>query len=260
MQYTIKPANSWINDNILQLLECVSHFVTPAPDAYCVYSPLATVVLREVIPTHQVGINIKLALLSDYLCGLSYLHEEKNVMHLDISPGNLAITSLDNPKGIIIDLDAAVEPVSCFDHGKGTLPYLAPEIIALKHKHTDKPFERCVDVWALGLCMFDLCQSEFLLWTRLHPRETRQQRSLLQDNTVSEDRYLKFLRKMDEMKTSAETGFHTQLFAWIEAMTKFRVADRETASQLYSKVSDTSKLLGGGSIVPLRAAKRPREE
>ena len=181
-------------------------------------------------------------------------------MHLDISPGNLAITSLDNPKGIIIDLDAAVESGPCFDHGKGTLSYLAPEIIDLKNKHTDKPFERSVDVWALGLCMFDLCQSEFLLWTRLHPRETLQQRLSQQDNTISTERYIKFLRKMDEMKTSAETSLHTQLFTWIETMTKFEAADRQTASQLYSEVSNTSKLLGRGSIVPRRAAKRPREE
>ena len=260
MQYKTRPANSWIQDNILQLLECISHFATPAPDAYCVYSPLATVVLKEVIPTYQVGIDTKVALLSDYLCGLSYLHEQKNVMHLDISPGNLAITSLDNPKGIIIDLDAAVESGPCFDHGKGTLPYLAPEIIDLKNKRTDKPFERSVDVWALGLCMFDLCQSEFLLWTHLHPRETRQQRSLQQDNTVSIDRYLRFQRKMDEMKTSAETSSHAQLFAWIEAMTQFEVADRQTASQLFHEVSVVSKVLDRGRIIPQRAAKRPREE
>ena len=181
-------------------------------------------------------------------------------MHLDISPGNLAITSLDNPKGIIIDLDAAVESGPCFDHGKGTLPYLAPEIVALKYKRTDQPFERSVDIWALGLCMFDLCQSEFLLWTRLHPQETRQQRALQQDNTVSPDRYAKFLRKMDEMKSSAETSLHTELFTWIETMTSFRAANRQAASQLYSEVSDAFKLLDRGSIIPQTAAKRPREE
>ena len=216
--------------------------------------------MRELIPTHQVGINTKDALLSDYLCGLSYLHEQKNVMHLDISPGNLAITSLDNPKGIIIDLDAAVESVPCFDHGKGTLPYLAPEIVALKERRTNNPFGRSVDVWALGLCMFDLCQSEFLLWTRLHPQETRQQRLLQQGNTVSPDRYLKFQRKIDEMKDSAETSLHTQLFTWIETMTRFRAANRQTASQLYSKVSESSKPLDRGSITVQRVAKRAREE
>ena len=181
-------------------------------------------------------------------------------MHLDISPGNIAITSLDNPKGIIIDLDAAVESGPCFDHGKGTLPYLAPEIIALKYKHTDKPFERSVDIWALGLCMFDLCQSEFLLWTGLRPQETRQQRISQRDNTISRDRYMKFLKKMDEMRVSAENTLHTQLFTWIESMTKFEAADRQTAGQLYFEVSEISKLLDRGSIVPRRAAKRAREE
>ena len=180
-------------------------------------------------------------------------------MHLDISPGNLAITSLDNPKGIIIDLDAAVESGPCLDHGKGTLTYLAPEIVDLKRKVSDKPFERSVDIWALGLCMFDLCQSEFLLWTRLHPPETRQQRAL-QDNTVTTDRYAKLRRKLDDMKTTAETRFHTDLFTWIEKMTAINVAKRQTASQLYHQVSKASEILGRGGIAPQRAAKRPREE
>ena len=181
-------------------------------------------------------------------------------MHLDISPGNLAITSLDNPKGIIIDLDAAVESVPCFDHGKGTLPYLAPEIVALKNGVTNKPFEKSVDIWALGLCMFDFCQGGFLLWTDLHPRETRQQRLMQQDNTVSDDRYQKFQRELDRLKISPETSFHAQLFDCIETMTNVKAEKRKTASYLYSKVIDASKAIGRGSLVPQRAAKRPREE
>lgn len=238
----------------------MSHFATAAPDAYCVYAPLATVVLREVISTYKSGIDTKIALLSDYLCGLSYLHEQKSVVHLDISPGNLAITALDSPKGIIIDLDAAVECVFCFDHGKGTLLYLAPEIIDLKYKLNDKPFEKSVDVWALGLCMFDLCKSKFLLWTHLHPQETREQRLMHQDNTVSRNRYQKFLENLEEMKTTAETSIHTRLFSWIEEMTKYEAADRLTARNLYSKTISVSKDLGRGSIVPHRVAKRPRED
>ncbi|MCJ1381214.1 hypothetical protein MMC17_004323 [Xylographa soralifera] len=244
------------HENILQLLECVENFETAVPDAYCVYTPLATVTLRDIIPTHQTGIKTKIALLSDYLCGLSYLHEQKNVMHLDISPGNLAVMSLNNPKGIIIDLDAMVDSIPCKDHSKGTMIYLAPEIMDLKNKKTDKPFERSVDVWALGLCMFDLCQGEFLLWKRLHPRESSPQLS----NAVSEDRYLKFQKKMQEMKSSAATPSHTEFFTWVEEMVQYYARQRSTASQLHSTVFDVSKFLGRDSIVPLRAAKRARED
>ena len=256
----IELADLWLQDNILQLLDSVHHLNGPAPDAYCVYSPLATVVLREIIATHQTGITTKLALLSDYLSGLSYLHDQKTVMHLDISPGNLAITSLNSPKGIIIDLDAAVQSVSCFDHRKGTLPYLAPEIIDLKSSTTNKPFERSVDVWALGLCMFDLCQRQCMSWTRLNPPETPHQRSLQPDNTVSRDRYQKFLAKMDSMKTSAETTLDTRFFTFIERMTKYSAASRPTASKLYAEVFEFSESLGRGTIVPHRVAKRSREE
>lgn len=178
-------------------------------------------------------------------------------MHLDISPGNLAITSLENPKGFIIDLDAAVESGPCFDHGKGTLPYLAPEIIDLKERHTHKPFEKSVDVWALGLCLFDLCQGEFISWTRMHPQEKG---SSPQDNVVSRDRYQKFLKKLDAMKISAPTKLHTELFISIERMTEFKAADRETARQLYFEVFKTSKHLDKSIILPQRVSKRPREE
>ena len=65
---------------------------------------------------------------------------------------------------------------------------------------------------------------------------------------------------MDDMKTCAENGFQTQLFAWIETMTKFSVADRQTASQLYTQIIAVSKVLDRGSIFLHRAAKRPREE
>ena len=124
----------------MQLIGCIDYSEASVPTAYCVYSPLATVVIKDIIPTHQVDINTRIALLSDYLCGLAFLHEKKGVMHLDISPGNLAITSLEDPKGIIIDLDAAVKSEFCSDQSKGTLPYLAPEIIDLRMDRSNKPF------------------------------------------------------------------------------------------------------------------------
>ena len=245
-----------VQDNILQLLECVENFKTAVPDAYCVYTPLTTVTLRDIIPTHHTGIKTKIALLSDYLCGLSYLHEQKMVMHLDISPGNLAIMSLNNPNGIIIDLDSMVKSNPSYDHDKGTVIYLAPEIIDLKNNKDGKPFERSVDVWALGLCMFDLCRSKFLSWTNLHPPERPQQLP----NAVSLERFSKFQKMMHEMKSSAATPSHTDLFTWIEEMVEYLAQDRRTASQLYSAVLDSSKSLGRDSIVLKRVAKRARED
>lgn len=231
----------------MQLIECLEYSKSSVPSAYCVHTPLATVVIKDVIPTHQVGINTRIALLSDYLCGLAFLHEKKGVMHLDISPGNLAITSLEDPKGIIIDLDAAVKSELCSDHSKGTLPYLAPEIIDLRINRSNKPFGKSVDIWALGICMFDLSQGEFIWWGR-------------NENRVSEDRHNKFLEKMGKMLTRAESDSEVDFCNWIEAMTAFIPENRETAGELYSQVSEVAKLVDRGSIVQQRIAKRPREE
>lgn len=230
----------------MQLIECIEYSKSSVPNAYFVYSPLATVVIKDIIPTHQVGINTRIALLSDYLCGLAFLHEKKGVMHLDISPGNLAITSLEDPKGIIIDLDAAVKSEFCSDHSKGTLAYMAPEIIRLRINRSNQPFEKSVDIWALGICMFDLSQGEFIWWGR--------------ENRVSQDRYEKFLEKIGKMQTRAENNFEVDFCDWIEAMTAFRPENRKTAGVLYSQVSDVAKKMDRGSIVLQRTAKRPREE
>lgn len=120
------------HNNILQLLECISNFDTKVPDACCIYTPLTSSNLADVITSYKPDVHAKTALFADYLNGMSYLHDQKGIMHRDISPGNLAITSFSKPRGIIIDLDAATTDSTSTDHMKGTLPFLAPEIIALK--------------------------------------------------------------------------------------------------------------------------------
>lgn len=93
----------------MQFLNCVSGFDTGIPGAYCIYAPLAEASLSHVINAYTPDNAAKLAFFADYLSGLSFLHDQKGIMHRDISPGNLAITSLHNPKGIIIDLDSATK-------------------------------------------------------------------------------------------------------------------------------------------------------
>ena len=107
----------------------------------------------------------QVALLKDYANGLSHLHE-KGIMHRDIKPENLAITSIKDPTGVILDLDGATTSKTSTDHMQGTVPYLAPEIIALKDwkpRHGPIPcsYEKSDDIWALGLSMF-------ALWTNHH--------------------------------------------------------------------------------------------
>ena len=116
--------------------------------------------LKDVISSYETNSAAQLALLKDYITGLSHLHD-KGIMHRDIKPENLAIRSIQDPIGVILDLDAATTLKSSTDHTKGTVPYLAPEIIALKDwSPSDGPvpqsYEKRIGLWTLGLSMYAL--------------------------------------------------------------------------------------------------------
>jgi serine/threonine protein kinase len=100
--------------------------------------------------------------MNDYLKGLSFIHQ-KGIMHRDINPKNLAVTSLDDPIGVIIDLDSATSFDASTDHMGGTAAYLAPKIISLKWNNLGR-YDKAVDVWALGLSMFAIHIGRRLRW------------------------------------------------------------------------------------------------
>ena len=113
----------------------------------------------EIADQKKVSLACQVTLFRHYLKGLSFLHDEKGVMHRDIKPANLGVVTLNPPVGVVFDLDAASREETSVDHKKGTLSYLAPEIVALKdwdlgrrnRNSPPPPYGRKVDVWALGI-------------------------------------------------------------------------------------------------------------
>jgi len=77
-------------------------------------------------------------------------------MHRDIKPGNLAVVSRKPLSAILLDFGAATLDQQSSDHMAGTIPYLAPEVIALKEGASRKPYDKMVDIWGLGLSCFEL--------------------------------------------------------------------------------------------------------
>ena len=98
----------------------------------------------------------------DCHAGLAYLHSE-SIMHRDIKRQNIGIR-LDPLQAVLQDFGSAKECLTCTDHRAGTVPYLAPEVLALKVSEGSKgdqvPYTHAVDVWGLGIAF-----SEALLGT-----------------------------------------------------------------------------------------------
>jgi serine/threonine protein kinase len=98
----------------------------------------------------------RLTLIEQMLEGLAFIHSE-GCMHRDIRPENVLVSS--SPlQAVIIDFGCATFDKTSKDHMKGTIRYLAPEVIALKHgaASNDSKYNMSVDVWSLGLTAHEL--------------------------------------------------------------------------------------------------------
>jgi len=83
----------------------------------------------------------------------AHLHA-RGVMHRDIKPDNIGVAGLREPFVFyLLDLGHATEAQSRDDHCKGTIRYLAPEVLDLKYRRTTlvPNYGLKVDVWSLGL-------------------------------------------------------------------------------------------------------------
>lgn len=164
----------FFKENIVTLVECFSDFNITHPGAYCVYTPLALGSLSDIMDRNTADVFAQLTLLADYLKGLAYLHDQRRVMHRDVNPNNLGVVTMNPQRGILLDLDSATTDTQSI-HPLGTLAYMAPEIIVLRNRgnvlthqrdtpstpstvlgtaEQIVPYEKSVDIWALGLSVF----------------------------------------------------------------------------------------------------------
>ena len=97
----------------------------------------------------------------DCFDALTYLHN-KRIMHRDIKAANIGVShSRGKLSAIILDLGNAVNDLQSNDHEVGTLPFLAPEVWALKLHDKNRlsgklaNYNEAIDVWGLALSFIE---------------------------------------------------------------------------------------------------------
>ena len=121
---------------------------------YLVYTPLAPESLATVVQS-DCPMYIRTKLFTELLKAVEYIHSI-GLMHRDLKPANMAIVSRDPPRAMLIDFGHATWNSTSRNHYRGTYGYLAPELLSLKTSPAGPSYYNKVDLWALGLCGYQL--------------------------------------------------------------------------------------------------------
>lgn len=94
-----------------------------------------------------------LSILLDMVCGLKYLHRDKNILYRDVNPHNILLDNNFNVK--LCDFGLAVKQGVKIEHSNstnfvGTILYSSPESIR-NEEYTEKS-----DIWSLGCIVYEL--------------------------------------------------------------------------------------------------------
>ncbi|KAB8356470.1 hypothetical protein FH972_024053 [Carpinus fangiana] len=121
-------------------------------EVYLVMGPVAA---RTLAQYTTISMQDWLILFRDVCLAVAHVHS-LGIMHRDIKPDNICVN--DNPlSAILIDFGQATENTKSDNHEKGTIPFLAPEVIAFKRYKREElanlppKYDRAVDVWGIGI-------------------------------------------------------------------------------------------------------------
>lgn len=223
-------------------------------------------------------------LATDFLSGLAFLHG-KGFMHRDLTLKNLAVVTLNPPRGGIIDFDTATREAESRDHMRGTTMSLAPEIIALKEvfevqnsqdfgpsksgrlypnlqglvgapgplsSQEIAPNARSVDVWALGMCVFSMCSGHRFDWRKYAPSPQLKSR----EGRVNCPCHIEFRRFLDHVIAQSVQEDEMALLQLIERMIRWVPEDRVPSQILLSSVQEAFGKEGKRASLCLSKAKR----
>ncbi|KUI73411.1 hypothetical protein VM1G_08980 [Cytospora mali] len=135
------------HENIVQ---CIPEFsrTTPVPRLVLEYVPLGS--LEDQHNEASITVEETFTVLCQGLQGLRYLHErETPIAHRDIKPSNILVQSRTPYLHVkLADFGFSKESQDYFSTYCGTRFYLAPEV------HKKESYDTAVDIWSLGLVVF----------------------------------------------------------------------------------------------------------
>jgi serine/threonine protein kinase len=127
-------------------------------ECYIVTKPLIATTLSGILKS-ELDNHSRLVLVAQMLQGLDFIHTS-GCMHRDIKLDNV-LGSAQPLQAVIIDFGVATWDKTSSDHMKGTIRYLAPEIMAIKHMNApaNATYDQSADIWSVGLTIFEfLCR------------------------------------------------------------------------------------------------------
>jgi serine/threonine protein kinase len=130
-----------------------------------IMSPPGTAVALELLSSWK-SLSVPATFLRDSVrqlaSGLAHVHS-LNILHRDIKPNNIIYNSTDPVHAIIVDFGCSVPNSKSNRHDRGTITYLAPEVMRIKEGKSSELFSFPSDVWSLGVTLID-----FLMGQQLH--------------------------------------------------------------------------------------------
>ncbi|MCJ1324151.1 hypothetical protein MMC10_000813 [Thelotrema lepadinum] len=142
-----------VHNNVIQLLSSEYHSLKY--EALYAISPFVFSTLTEVIKTYSINNDTAVSLMRGYADGLAHIHNHAQLIHADLSGKNLGITRHWQPIAIILDIDSAHDPYQLREF-KGTLPYVAPEMVPWyefrKRKKTTQVCQNPIATEKLAMC------------------------------------------------------------------------------------------------------------
>ena len=209
-------------------------------ETYFVFKTFADETLRKVIDSNNATTTERLCLFVEMLKGLAYMHNI-GLMHRDIKPGNIAIVSRSPPHAMFIDFGHSTFDRTSLDHCKGTVIYLAPEVMGLKRHTWTRPYDNRADVFSLGLCAYQLILGRKVDWKTHHDSWTRL-RDVLDSKSIGDiGPFLQIVRKMLEIHGPDRIAARFALREAAEELTNYKVWNNITAAEPTPDVVEKGK-------------------